>query len=332
MDNKKTSCCVPAASQDSVDVLVLPVVNSHRIKHHAPNLPTKQATRPVSSISLAGGWLWMGANDGPHAEDGEGPSRRVWVDPYSIAQTSVTNAEFSQFVEATGYKTYAETQGTSFVFHLFCQISPYLTTASPQTPWWRAVKHACWHAPSGPDSSITHLQDYPVTHIARADALAYCQWANCRLPTEAEWEYAARGGLHKQPFPWGDTLEMNEQHHANVWQGEFPSSNLASDGHVGTAPVKSYRPNNYGLYQAIGNVWEWTADKHTRLHNPRPSINPRGPLNGDHYVAKGGSYLCHESYCQRYRTSSRQALLSMTTADNIGFRVAGRHRVNTELS
>ena len=275
----------------------------------------------------------MGANDGPHPEDGEGPSRRVWVDPFSIADTTVSYAEFAKFIEDTGYKTLAEVQGFSFVFHLFCvgSASKGQALAPTQTPWWRAVKQACWHSPSGAGSKITESQDHPVTHIARADALAYCQWAKCRLPTESEWEYAARGGLEKHPYPWGKFLELNNQHHANLWQGEFPNTNSADDGYLGTAPVRSYKPNPYGLYQAIGNVWEWTADRHTRLHSPRPSYNPQGPLNGDNYVAKGGSYLCHESYCQRYRTSSRQGLSATSTADNIGFRVASAHRVRTSL-
>ena len=282
-------------------------------------------------MSLSGGWFEMGANDGPHPKDGEAPVRSVWLDPYSIASTAVSNAAFAQFVDATGYVSLAEQLGYSFVFHLFVDAdAPVINAqASDHTPWWVAVKGACWHSPFGPESSVEENADHPVVHICREDALAYCEWANSRLPTEAEWEYAARGGLVGAPYPWGHELDLDGEYHANIWQGDFPNTNVALDGYAATAPVKTYKPNGFGLYNMVGNVWEWTADRYTTRHSPRPTINPRGPLNGHNFVTKGGSYLCHESYCQRYRTSSRQSLAHQTTAGHLGFRVAGSHRVKT---
>ena len=191
-----------------------------------------------------------------------------------------------------------------------------------QAPWWRQVTGACWHAPNGPRGSKPDCQDHPVTHIALDDALAYCRWSGTRLPSEAEWEFAARGGLKSQPYPWGQDLLPNGEHRSNIWQGSFPDHNTCDDGYDGTAPVTAYAANPYGFYNLTGNVWEWTADRFTTLHSPRPTRNPTGPLNGTARVAKGGSYLCHASYCYRYRTSSRQALSPTTTTGNLGFRVA----------
>lgn len=263
----------------------------------------------------------MGSALSPHPEDGEGPVRRVWVDQFSIATTAVSNAEFQQFVEATNYVSDAERAGSSFVFHAFVENASGVP-ASAHAPWWRDTVGACWHAPEGAHSSISDRQTYPVVHISHNDAVAFCGWAGARLPTEAEWEYAARGGLSEQPFPWGAELVPGGVHRCNVWQGEFPHANTAADGYAGTAPVKHYEPNDFGLYNMTGNVWEWVADRFTHMHSPRQSRNPKGPLNGMQFVAKGGSYLCHESYCMRYRTSSRQALSANACAGNVGFRVA----------
>jgi len=274
-------------------------------------------------IDLAGGWFRMGADDGPHPEDGEGPARDVFVDRFALAATTVTVAEFAAFIADTGYRTLAERAGTSFVFQSFCDPD----TAGPgavQAPWWRQVAGACWHTPDGPESHMAGGSDHPVTHIAREDALAYCRWSGTRLPSEAEWEFAARGTLDGQPFPWGAVLEEGGEHRSNVWQGAFPARNTADDGYAGTAPVTAYRPNGLGFFNMTGNVWEWVSDRFTTLHSARAVKNPAGPLNGTRFVAKGGSYLCHASYCARYRTSSRQALEPDTTTGNLGFRVAGR--------
>jgi len=274
-------------------------------------------------ISLAGGWFRMGADDGPHPEDGEGPAREVFVDPFALAATAVTFDAFSDFVSSTGYRTLAERIGTSFVFFSFCDRDTRFP-APEQAPWWRHVPGACWHAPNGPEISAKAQGDHPVTHIAREDALAYCRWSGTRLPTEAEWEFAARGPLIAKPFPWGDALEQDSIHRSNVWQGTFPTANSGEDGYKGTAPVEAFGPQGFGLFNMTGNVWEWVMDRFTTLHSPRPVRNPKGPLNGSTCVTKGGSYLCHASYCARYRTSSRQSLGDDATTGNLGFRVAAR--------
>ncbi len=269
---------------------------------------------------ITGGWFSMGADDGPYPQDGEGPIREVFVDPFSISNTSVTNRQFARFVGETKYKTVAEDLGWSFVFHMNAPTGNALQRVQ-HTPWWCRVDGARWSSPHGPDSTHEERDDHPVVHITLQDALAYCAWAHCRLPTEAEWEYAARGGLDGQPYPWGSELKPNDIEMSNTWNGIFPNQNDNADGLIGTRPVTHYTPNSFGLFNMNGNVWEWTNDRFTHLHSPRPTKNPTGPLNGAQYVAKGGSYLCHESYCVRYRTSSRQALEPLTVADNIGFRV-----------
>lgn len=276
---------------------------------------------PSELIPLDGGWFRMGAEDGPHPEDGEGPERDVFVDSFSLAPTTVSIKEFAQFVEATGYLSRAEQLGTSFVFYAFTEQNKAYPAVA-QATWWRQVPGACWHAPDGPHSDVSERENHPVTHIALQDASAYCQWSGTRLPSEAEWEFAARGGLEAKPYPWGEELLPGGQHRSNLWQGHFPDINTGDDGHLGTAEVSAYPANPYGFYNMTGNVWEWTSDRFTTLHTPRPTRNPIGPLNGKARVAKGGSYLCHASYCARYRTSSRQALSPDTTTGNLGFRVA----------
>ncbi len=263
----------------------------------------------------------MGSADAPHPEDGESPVRSVWVDPFRLATTAVSNREFRYFVDATNYRTEAERAGSSFVFHLFLDNAD-TASASGVAPWWRDITGACWQSPEGPGSTIEDRWEHPVVHITRDDALQYCRWAGARLPTEAEWEYAARGGLASQPYPWGSALLPDGKHQSNIWQGDFPNTNTGDDGFQGTAPVREYTANAYGLFNMTGNVWEWVADRFTHMHSPRALKNPKGPLNGDRFVAKGGSYLCHESYCLRYRTSSRQALLAGVSAGNLGFRIA----------
>ncbi|WP_299023499.1 formylglycine-generating enzyme family protein [uncultured Sulfitobacter sp.] len=274
-------------------------------------------------VALQGGTFTMGADDGPYPHDGEGPQRRVKLDAFWIAPLTVTNSQFQAFVQETGYTTLAEHNGKSFVFKELLPKGASSGSVAVQAPWWYEILGACWHLPEGPQGAgIDQRSDHPVVHIALPDALAYCSWAGVCLPSEAQWEYAARGGLEMQPYPWGRTLEPDGQHMSNVWQGRFPNENTAEDGFFGTAPARCYAPNGYGLYAMTGNIWEWTNDRFTALHSPRAQTNPKGPLNGDRAVAKGGSYLCHASYCYRYRTSSRQALDPYTTAGNLGFRVA----------
>jgi len=275
----------------------------------------------ISTVTVAGDWFDMGCTDAAHPQDGEGPVRSVWVDRFSLATTAVNNRDFKAFADATGYQTDAERAGSSFVFHLLMD-HPSKAPPSDFAPWWRDVPEACWRLPEGEGSSIEDRWDHPVVHITRNDAIQFCRWSGTRLPTEAEWEFAARGGLQSQAYPWGAELLPDNRHRCNIWQGEFPDINTADDGFIGTAPVTAYRANAYGFFNMTGNVWEWVADRFTNMHSPRSDRNPKGPLNGDRFVAKGGSYLCHESYCLRYRTSSRQALAGCVSAGNLGFRVA----------
>lgn len=256
-------------------------------------------------------------------EDGEGPVREVTVDSFYVDQTVVTNKEFSKFVKATNYKTEAEQFGWSFVFHKF--LPPKLTNKdlpSPKdTSWWKGVEGAYWKNPEGPSNSISNRMNHPVVHVSWNDAIAYCKWAGKRLPTEAEWEFAARGGLKQKKYPWGNELTPGGEHRCNIWQGDFPDHNTEDDGFAGTAPVTSYEPNGFGLYNVAGNVWEWCQDWFSANYPLlRIKDNPQGPGTGDVKVIRGGSYLCHHSYCNRYRVAARTANTPDSSTGNMGFR------------
>ncbi len=275
-------------------------------------------------LHLPGGAFEMGT-DGPWAYpvDGEGPVHTVTLAPFSIDATAVTNAEFGEFVAATGHRTAAEEYGWSFVFGGLLPDDFEETRAVASAQWWRQVLGSTWRTPEGPQSNIDDRSDHPVIHVSWLDASAYALWAGKRLPTEAEWEYAARGGLEGRLFPWGNDLEPDGGHRMNVWQGTFPTQNTLADGHLGTAPVTAYEPNGYGLYNMTGNVWEWCSDWYDPgyyAHSPRE--NPGGPESGTHHVMRGGSYLCHASYCRRYRVGARSANEPDSTTGNLGFRCA----------
>jgi len=289
----------------------------------------KRATRarlPGDLIEIGGGPFIMGTDDeAGFPEDGEGPTREVTLSPFRIGAHAVTNAEFSRFVRATGYKTEAEQFGWTFVFHLFV---PQSTAARIDrvveiTPWWWPVEGAYWAKPEGPTSDLKGRGTHPAVHLSWNDASAYCDWIGGRLPTEAEWEFAARGGLETRTYPWGDDLTPDGTHRCNIWQGTFPDLNEESDGFVGTAPVDSFSPNGYGLYNVSGNVWEWCADWFsTDYHRTSDSRNPRGPSRGEAKAMRGGSYLCHDSYCNRYRVAARSANTPDSSTGNLGFRLA----------
>ncbi|MCY3859194.1 MAG: formylglycine-generating enzyme family protein [Gammaproteobacteria bacterium] len=270
-----------------------------------------------SFVQIPGSVFRMGSEDlDANIEDHEGPIREVEVAPFEIATTTVTNAQFSEFVRDTGYQTDAERVGSSFVFHLFSKRSQKRTNNATQVaaaPWWVAVDRACWRRPFGPGSNTRSFQEHPVVHVTWNDAKAFCGWAGCRLPTEAEWEFAARGGLDQKRYPWGNELTPNGKHRCNIWQGEFPNVNTAIDGYTGTAPADAYEPNGYGLFNTAGNVWEWCEDWFDTNH---PSVQFRTGK-----VLKGGSYLCHASYCNRYRVAARYANAPNASTGNCGFRV-----------
>jgi formylglycine-generating enzyme required for sulfatase activity len=258
----------------------------------------------------------MGTDDAEgFPDDHEGPVRPVTVAPLRMSRTTVTNRHFQLFVDDTGYVTQAEQFGWSFVFHLLLHPAARRALVDGHVPgasWWLPVHGASWAAPDGPGSDVRGREDHPVVHVSAIDAEAYCEWAGVRLPTEAEWEYAARGGLEQARYPWGDELTPRGQHRCNIWQGEFPHRNTADDGYVGTAPAKSFRPNGFGLYNVSGNVWEITADDWGR--------DTGAPL--PERAIRGGSYLCHESYCNRYRVAARTRTTVDSSSGNTGFRVA----------
>ncbi len=274
-------------------------------------------------LELPGGRFLMGTDD-PEGfpADGEGPVREVGVGAFRIAAATVTNAEFASFVKETGYVTDAERYGFSYVFGGFLPAG--LRAGSPTvagTPWWHAVGGADWRHPEGPGSGFAARQQHPVVHVSWNDAQAYCGWSGTRLPTEAEWEYAARGGLAGRRYPWGDELAPGGREMLNIWQGVFPTANTGR--HRGTAPARAYRPNGFGLYNAVGNVWEWCSDWFSADHHRTgPRADPAGPADGTARVMRGGSHLCHDSYCNRYRVAARSSNTPDSSTGNIGFRVA----------
>lgn len=258
---------------------------------------------PMTRIEFADipeGSFVMGARNGPHPEDGEAPCREIHLTAYRIGRTTVTNADFVEFVSETGYNTLAERRGGSHVFQGQLQDPDAHPVVSSVAPWWRWVEGANWQKPDGTTSA---REDLPVVHVSLVDAHAFCAWSGTRLPSEAEWERAA--GSQDGITP-------------HIWQGAFPDAPLIPPG---PKPVHEAPENEFGLFHACGNVWEWTADRFTRLHSPRPEKNPRGPLNGSEFVVKGGSFLCAPSYCARYRPSSRRPEHPEATTSHLGFRV-----------
>ena len=310
------SCCTPSRGEEERD---------------GPELTPVATGSPDLSgmVQLEGGTFLMGtADEDGWPEDGEGPVREVELAPFLIDRTAVTNERFAEFVEATGYKSEAERFGWSFVFHLLVPAKIKRKQAGSGRvqglQWWIAVEDAFWRKPEGPGSNIKKRRHHPVVHVSWNDAAAYAKWAGKRLPTEAEWEYAARGGLVQKRYCWGDELLPGGKHMCNIWQGRFPHENSADDGWIGTAPVESFPANAYGLRNMAGNVWEWCADWFSpNWHVPVAAatrINPRGPESGERRVMRGGSYLCHDSYCNRYRVGARTGNTPDSSTGNCGFR------------
>lgn len=278
-------------------------------------------------ISLPGGPFLMGTDYAEaFAADGEGPVREVTLSPFLLDRYPVTNDLFAKFVAATGYKTEAEKFGWSFVFWAHVpkeRFNEMVRDTVAAAPWWCQVPGSYWAAPEGPGSDIRTRGNYPVTHVSWNDTQAFCNWSGQRLPTEAEWEYAARGGLMQKLYPWGDRLRPNGEHRCNIWQGEFPKYDTAEDGYAGTSPVDAFPPNDFGLYSITGNAWEWCSDWFSKDHHLTASrINPQGPPTGTARVMKGGSFLCHKSYCNRYRCAARSSNTPDSSTANMGFRCA----------
>lgn len=303
------SCCAPARGG-----------KASRNETVAPQRPVPE--RPDDMILLPGGRFEMGnPHDNGYPADGEGPVHPVTLDPFWIDETAVTNARFEAFVRETGFVTEAERFGWSFVFGEFLPEHLKRAPGPVAAPWWRQVHGADWRHPEGPESTLTGRGDHPVIHVSWNDAHAFCAWAGVRLPTEAEWEYAARGGRAGQTFPWGNDLIPGGKHRMNVWQGTFPTKNTRADGYLSTAPVDAYQPNDFGLFNMTGNVWEWCHDWfNVDAYANHARENPIGPEQGDARVMRGGSYLCHRSYCNRYRVDARSANTPDSSTGNLGFR------------
>jgi formylglycine-generating enzyme len=308
---------------------------------------------PAGMVWIPGGDFTMGT-DAAIGWAEEKPAHRVHVDGFWMDETDVTNAEFRRFVDATGYVTTAEKPPDANA--ILAQLPPG-TPKPPQenlvagslvfTPtkgpvslrdfsqWWKWTPGANWRHPDGPGSDLKGKDDHPVVHVSWDDAVAYAKWAGKRLPSEAEWEFAARGGLNNKPYVWGDDPPTDTNIHANIWQGEFPYKNTGADGYVNTSPVKAFAPNGYGLYDMSGNVWQWCSDWYridlyreraghgviVNPHGPEKSFDPRQPYSPLR-VQKGGSFLCNDSYCTRYRPSARHGCTPDTGMSHIGFRCA----------
>jgi formylglycine-generating enzyme required for sulfatase activity len=283
------------------------------------------------------GTFWMGSE---HGQSDERPVHQLSVDGFWIDKTEVTNAQFAWFVRETGYVTTAEQRPDPKDFPgvpLENLVAGAIVFSPPagdvpldnHYAWWRYVAGANWRHPEGPGSSIEGLDQHPVVQVSWDDAVAYCKWAGKRLPTEAEWEYASRGGLDRQPYTWGHEQVPHGRWPANIWQGKFPNENSPSDGFRGTAPVGSFEPNGYGLYDMAGNVWEWCADWYLPdYYAHSPARNPQGPdtsydpnePGAKKRVQRGGSYLCNDSYCIGYRPSARMKCTPDSGLNHSGFR------------
>jgi len=311
------SCCTPQRGEPAGSLATSPV-------------PQSRPRNDDGMISLAGGRFLMGTDyRGGFPLDGEGPVRSVIVSPFAMDSAPVTNSQFAAFVRDTHYVTEAERFGWSFVFWAHVPVDhfeEYVVDTIAAAPWWCKVTGANWKSPEGPVSNVDSRAEHPVVHVSHNDAAAYAAWAGKRLPTEAEWEYAARGGLEQKLYAWGDDLTPGGQHRCNIWQGQFPMQDTAEDGFAGTCPVAAFPANGYGLYSLAGNVWEWTSDWFGVEHMQAECVDPMGPAHGEGKVLKGGSFLCHASYCNRYRVAARTQNTPDSSTSNLGFRCARRLR------
>lgn len=298
--------------------------------------PAEKQNAPDGMIWIPGGAFWMGSDNGPEDEQ---PRHQVTVDGFWMDKYEVTNAQFAKFVKATGYRTIAEQKPDPIKypdapkdklvpFSAVFKCCPAELDGPPV--WWQFTPGADWRHPEGPKSTLEGKDDYPVVHIAWEDAAAYAKWAGKRLPTEAEWEYAARGGLDKKEFTWGDAKQGEKgKWYANTFQGRFPLKDTGDDGFTGLAPVGKFPANGYGLHDMSGNAWEWCRDWYQpKYYRVSPAKNPQGPERGieevpgegPSKVRRGGSFLCANDYCRRYLPSSRDKNPADSAANHTGFR------------
>jgi formylglycine-generating enzyme required for sulfatase activity len=349
------ACCRPAAHGGKTAAAAAPKCPAEAPSRHVLQSASAAASSmvagpkhaPKGMVWVPGGEFWMGSDNRmfPDAR----PVHKVYVDGFWMDRTTVTNEEFAKFVKATGYVTAAERAADPKLYpgappEMLKPGAPVFTPPSGPVPlnnllnWWRWQPGADWRHPEGPGSNIQGRENHPVVQVAYADAVAYAKWAGKRLPTEAEWEFAARGGLDRKDFVWGDQDTPGGKHMANTFQGHFPDHNSAEDGYTGTAPVCSYPVNGYGLCDMSGNVWQWTSDWYrpdyyqTLAAKGGVIRNPQGPA--DSYdpsdpgvpkrVQKGGSFLCTDQYCMRYRPGARGKGEAAIGASNVGFRLVQR--------
>jgi formylglycine-generating enzyme required for sulfatase activity len=346
---------VLGASCTAIGVALLGCDRSSNIStaNAAPASAGGAAAGHAGEVKIPAGEFWMGATDGDQfARTDEHPRHRIAVDGFWMDATEVTNAQFRKFVEATKYVTTAERKPD------WEELKKQLPPGTPKPPddvlvpgslvfkappgpvpldnvaaWWAFIPGASWRQPQGPGSNIDAMDDYPVVQVSWDDADAYAKWAGKRLPTEAEWEWAARGGLKDQVYAWGEEPVDQGKPKANTWEGHFPDKNDARDGYPGIAPVKQFKPNGYGLYDMAGNVWEWCADfyrgdYYADCENVGLVRNPPGPVDSfdpdepttPKRVTRGGSFLCHASYCASYRVSARMKTSPDTGMSHTGFR------------
>jgi len=309
--NDSKGCCTPRASKE-------PVANTPATEYltHVQNPGTT-----IPTCDIPNGTALLGTQQSLIPLDEESPCRQKEVSSYKIMQTTVTNGMFREFIEDTNYVTEAERFGWSFVFHDQLPEDFKATQAVQATQWWRKVEKANWQQICGPDAEYELHPDHPVVHVSWNDANAFAQWAGGRLPTETEWEHAARGGLGDVMFPWGSKEpDDNNFQPCNIWQGQFPSSNSCKDGYTATAPAKSFEPNGYGLYNMAGNVWEWTSGRFKIEGRSKESRQHAKHYKGSKLL-KGGSFLCHKSYCFRYRIAARTGNTPDSTTTHQGFRL-----------
>ena len=305
---------------------------------------TLATDQPIEMVKIPGGTFMMG-NDDAKAEPNAKPVHEVKISPFRMGKTEVTNAQFAAFVKATGYKTIAERKpkaedypgvpeealvaGSAVFQEVEVGTEDWRQQGLPHPPWWQYIAGANWRHPTGPDSDLRGKGNLPVVQIAWTDAVEYCKWAKKRLPTEAEWEYAARGGLNDAEYSWGKQDQgANGKWYANTWQGTFPTHDTGNDGYNAPAPVGSFPPNDYGLLDISGNVWEWCSDNYdSNYYANSPKENPQGPEKGEaegqwaRKVRRGGSFLCADEYCRRYIPNARDENPLNSSANHTGFRV-----------